>query len=92
VGGGTGNRLDLPAVPTSPSALRAGTSNGGADDHGLRGRRDRRIPAAGSTLGTITTILQNPRYTGRQVWNRQRTDTELADPGNVTLGHKSVQR
>jgi hypothetical protein len=26
------------------------------------------------------------------VWNRQRTDTELADPGNVTLGHKSVQR
>ena len=27
-----------------------------------------------------------------QVWNRQRTDTELADPGNVTLGHKSVQR
>ena len=28
---------------------------------------------------------------GRQVWNRQRTDTELADPGNVTLGQKSVQ-
>jgi hypothetical protein len=26
------------------------------------------------------------------VWNRQRTDTELADPANVTLGHKSVQR
>jgi site-specific DNA recombinase len=44
------------------------------------------------TLGTVTTILSNPRYTGRQVWNRQRTDTELADPGNVTLGHKSVQR
>ncbi len=48
--------------------------------------------AAGWTLGTVTTILQNPRYTGRQVWNRQRTDTELADPGNVTLGHKNVQR
>ena len=26
------------------------------------------------------------------MWHRQRTDTELADPGNVTLGHKSVQR
>src|SRR5450755_2371762 len=26
------------------------------------------------TLGTVTTILGNPRYTGRQVWNRQRTD------------------
>jgi site-specific DNA recombinase len=35
--------------------------------------------AAGWTLGTVTTILQNPRYTGRQVWNRQRTDAELAD-------------
>jgi hypothetical protein len=40
--------------------------------------------AAGWTLGTVTTILQDPRYTGRQVWNRQRTDAELADPGNVT--------
>ncbi len=47
---------------------------------------------AGWTLGTVTTILENPRYTGLQVWNRQRTDTELADPANVTLGHKSVQR
>jgi site-specific DNA recombinase len=26
----------------------------------------------GWTLGTVTTIFQNPRYTGRQVWNRQR--------------------
>src|SRR5690348_1066342 len=27
---------------------------------------------AGWTLGTIATILRNPRYTGRQVWNRPR--------------------
>jgi len=44
------------------------------------------------TLGAVTAILENPRYTGRQVWNRQRTDSELVDPANVTLGHKSVQR
>jgi hypothetical protein len=44
------------------------------------------------TLGTVTTILANPRYTGRQVWNRQRTDKDLADPGDVSLGHKDVQR
>jgi site-specific DNA recombinase len=44
------------------------------------------------TLGAVTTILENPRYTGRQVRNRQRTDSELVDPANVTLGHKSVQR
>jgi recombinase len=44
------------------------------------------------TLGTVTTILSNPRYTGRQVWNRQRTDKDLADPADVSLGHRSVQR
>jgi hypothetical protein len=44
------------------------------------------------TLGTVTTILANPRYTGRQVWNRQRTDKDLADPADVSLGHKDVQR
>jgi site-specific DNA recombinase len=49
-------------------------------------------PGAGWTLGTVTTILQNPRYTGRQVWNRQRTDKDLADPADVSLGHKNVQR
>src|SRR6266567_221575 len=48
--------------------------------------------AAAWTLGTVTSILGNPRYTGRQVWNRQRTDSELADPANTSLGHKSVQR
>ena len=49
-------------------------------------------PGTGWTLGTVTTILQNPRYTGHQVWNRQRTDRDLADPANVSMGHKSVQR
>ncbi|HXT93953.1 MAG TPA: recombinase family protein [Trebonia sp.] len=46
----------------------------------------------GWALGTVTTILRNPRYTGHQVWNRQRTDKDLADPADVSLGHKSVQR
>jgi hypothetical protein len=32
------------------------------------------------------------RYTGRQVWNRQRTDLDLVDPANTGLGHKQVQR
>jgi site-specific DNA recombinase len=49
-------------------------------------------PGNGWTLGTVTTILGNPRYTGRQVWNRQRTDKDLADPADVSLGHKDVQR
>jgi len=34
----------------------------------------------------------DPRYTGRQVWNRQRTDHDLIDPANTGLGHRPVQR
>ena len=36
--------------------------------------------------------MANPRYTGRQVWNRQRTDFDLIDPANTALGHRQVQR
>ena len=44
------------------------------------------------TLRTVSAILTNPRYTGRQVWNRQRTDFDLVDPANTGLGHRQVQR
>ena len=47
---------------------------------------------AGWTLRTVAAILGNPRYTGRQVWNRQRTDFDLLDPANTSLGHRQVQR
>ena len=55
------------------------------------GRNPHRTGAAW-TLRTVAAILANPRYTGRQVWNRQRTDFDLADPANTTLGHRQVQR
>src|SRR5260370_39927106 len=44
------------------------------------------------TLSTVAAILANPRYTGRQVWNRQRTDCDLVDPANTGLGHRPVHR
>jgi hypothetical protein len=44
------------------------------------------------TLGTVAAMLANPRYTGLQVWNRQRTDHDLIDPANTGLGHRQVQR
>jgi site-specific DNA recombinase len=44
------------------------------------------------TLRTVAAILANPRYIGRQVWNRQRTDFDLVDPANTGLGHRQVQR
>jgi site-specific DNA recombinase len=44
------------------------------------------------TLTTVAAILANPRYTGRQVWNRQPTNFDLVDPANTGLGHRQVQR
>jgi site-specific DNA recombinase len=34
------------------------------------------------TLRTVAPILANPRYTGRQVWNRQCTDHRETVPGD----------
>jgi site-specific DNA recombinase len=44
------------------------------------------------TVRSVASILSNPRYTGRQVWNRQRTDLQLAYPADISLGHRQVQR
>lgn len=41
---------------------------------------------------TVRSIVSNPRYTGRQVWNRQPTEHDLIDPANTGLGHRQVQR
>ncbi len=37
-------------------------------------------------------ILTNPRYTGRQVWNRQRKDEVLINVHDVALGHTTKMR
>ncbi|MFI6514081.1 recombinase family protein [Spirillospora sp. NPDC050679] len=35
----------------------------------------------------VKAILTNPRYTGHQVWNKQRKDEVLIDVNDVSLGH-----
>jgi site-specific DNA recombinase len=71
---------------------------GGRPPYGYRlgdaGPHRNKAPAAWGRRAhrTGAAILANPRYTGRQVWNRQRTDFDLADPANTTLGHRQVQR
>jgi len=55
-------------------------------------RRNPHRSGTGWTMHTVRAILGNPRYTGRQVWNRQRTDRDLAGPANTGLGHRPVQR
>jgi hypothetical protein len=42
--------------------------------------------------GAVRVILTNPRYTGRQVWNKQRKDEVLIDVEDVALGHESRMR
>jgi DNA invertase Pin-like site-specific DNA recombinase len=38
------------------------------------------------TLRTVAEILANPRYTGRQIWNRYRTDHHESIPGDKRTG------
>ncbi len=40
----------------------------------------------------VRSILQNPRYTGREVWNKQRREEVLLDVDDVALGHESKMR
>ena len=54
--------------------------------------RNRHRAAQEWSLTTVRAILANPRYTGRQVWNRQPTAMDLIDPANTGLGHRQVQR
>jgi site-specific DNA recombinase len=42
--------------------------------------------------GAVRAILANPRYTGRQVWNKQRKDEVLLDVNDVAQGHVSKMR
>ena len=84
-----GQRLAGHSVARIARALNdAGVPCPSAADPG----RNRHRSGAAWTVRTVSSILANPRYTGRQVWNRQRTDTELADPADIALGHKQVQR
>ena len=41
---------------------------------------------------TVAAILANPRYTGRQTWNRQGTETGPLDDADDVLGRAAVRR
>lgn len=40
----------------------------------------------------VRAILQNPRYTGYEIWNKQRRDEVLVNVEDVALGHESKMR
>ncbi len=56
-------------------------------------RNRHRADAQGAwAKSAVRAILTNPRYTGRQVWNRQRRDEVLIDVDDVGLGHQTKMR
>ncbi|MFY1671298.1 recombinase family protein [Plantactinospora sp. WMMB334] len=55
-------------------------------------KRNRHRTADGWTVRTVAEILANPRYTGRQVWNRQYTDHQETEPGDPRTSRGSVRR
>ncbi|GAA3096351.1 putative recombinase [Streptosporangium carneum] len=55
------------------------------------GRNRHRVGIAWSK-SAVRAILTNPRYTGHQVWNRQRKDEVLIDVDDVGLGHTTKLR
>jgi site-specific DNA recombinase len=44
------------------------------------------------SYGAVRVILANPRYTGRQVWNKQPKSELLIDVNDVALGHTTKQK
>ena len=57
--------------------------------------RQRNPHRSGHGLGEVPPSgrsYRNPRYTGRQVWNRQRKDEVLIDVNDVALGHTPRMR
>ena len=54
--------------------------------------RNRHRSGTAWSKSAIRAILANPRYTGHQVWNRQRRDEVLIDVDDVALGHQTRLR
>jgi site-specific DNA recombinase len=54
--------------------------------------RNRHREGKAWSKSAVRAILKNPRYTGQQVWNRQRRDEVLVDVDDVALGHETKLR
>jgi DNA invertase Pin-like site-specific DNA recombinase len=56
--------------------------------------RNRHRAGANGAWGksAVRAIIGNPKYTGRQVWNRQRRTEQLIGEEDVALGHQSKMR
>ncbi|MFE4832722.1 recombinase family protein [Streptomyces sp. NPDC056672] len=67
---------------------RDGIPSPSAHDAARNPHRDTRAWAKSA----VRAILTNPRYTGRQIWNRQSKHESLLDIDDVSLGHTTTMR
>src|SRR6266704_988759 len=54
--------------------------------------RNRHRTGEGWSKSAVRAIVRNPRYTGRQVWNKQRKDEILLDVNDVAAGYETRMR
>ena len=54
--------------------------------------RNRHRTGEGWSRSAVRVIVCNPRYTGRQVWNKQRKDEILLDVNDVAAGYETRMR
>ena len=89
------SRADLRRVPgrARPFRHRRGTHPRPDPSPSQQDRaRNRHWTGEGWSKSAVRTILCNPRYTGRQVWNEQRKDGILLDVNDVAAGFETRMR
>lgn len=77
-----------PVFAIAESLTRDGIPSPSAHDPARNTHRD----GIAWAKSAVRAIVTNPRYTGYQVWYRQRTDEVLLDVENVALGHTVRRR
>ncbi|MEO3928549.1 recombinase family protein [Micromonosporaceae bacterium B7E4] len=80
------------AGTSAAGIVRALNHSGVASPSQYDRSRNRHRTAEGWTVRTVAELLANPRYTGRQVWNRQYTDHQETDPGDRRTSRGAVRR
>jgi site-specific DNA recombinase len=68
------------------------TAEGIPSPAGYDRARNPHRPGRAWAKSAVRAILRNPRYTGYQVWGRQRRDEVLLDVNDVAAGHVSRMR
>lgn len=85
---GLGGSVEKGLFAIAEGLTRDGVPSPSAHDRA----RNRHREGIAWSKAAVRAILTNPRYTGHQVWNRQRKDEVLIDVNDVALGHVSRLR